>query len=306
MCALVRLTTRRARTRAMTAENAEVLELLDLQTQGKGVFLGPPERAARSRVFGGHVVAQALAAASFTVDGRPCHSMHAYFLRPGKPGRPIEYEVSAMRDGNSFATRKVIGVQRDEVILELTASFDVGSPGAEHRLAMPDVPAPESYPGEAEREALALAATPPELQEMVRHRWPMEVIRVNPRAFGDRTPDTAPVMTWMRMRGALMDDANLHRCALAYASDLGALEPTMRAIGLAFGDTSWQVASLDHALWFHRTFRFDEWLLFVFDSASVASGRGLNRGSVFTRDGVLVASVAQESLARGRDPNAPV
>ena len=133
---------------AMSAENAELLELLDLQSADKGIFIGPPARDPRSRVFGGHVLAQALAAACFTVDGRPCHSFHAYFVRPGKPGRPIEYEVAAMRDGQSFAMRKVVAVQRDEINLELIASFDRGSPGAEHRAAMPDTPPPESFPNE--------------------------------------------------------------------------------------------------------------------------------------------------------------
>jgi acyl-CoA thioesterase-2 len=286
----------------MPGETAPVLDLLDLQSVGQGQFLGPPAQDGGPRVFGGHVVAQALAAASFTVDGRPCHSLHAYFLRPGKPGRPIEYEVSSMRDGNSFAARKVVAVQRDELILELTASFDVGSLGPEHRTAMPDAPLPETYPAEAERDAAAKAGVPPEVQQHAFRRWPMEVIRVNARAFDSHTVDSEPVRVWMRMRGELPADRNLHRCALAYASDLGALEPTMRAIGAAFADTQLQVASLDHAVWFHRDFRFDDWLLFVFDSTSVASGRGFNRGSVFRRDGVLVASIAQESLARPRDP----
>ena len=168
---------------------------------------------------------------------------------------------------------------------------------------MPHTEPPESFASEAEREAQALLAAPPHLHEMVRRRWPMEVIRVDPRDFGDHTPDSTPVRVWMRMRGKLLDDENLHRCALAYASDLGALEPSMRSIGAAFSDDL-QVASLDHAVWFHRPFRFDDWLLFVFDSASVAAGRGFNRGSVFSRDGVLVASIAQECLMRKRSAQA--
>jgi acyl-CoA thioesterase-2 len=289
----------------MSSETAPVLELLDLQNTGQGQFLGPPMHDG-PRVFGGHVVAQALAAACFTVDAGPCHSLHAYFIRPGKPGRPIEYEVSSMRDGNNFATRKVVAVQRDEPILELTASFDAGSRGLEHRVAMPDVPLPETYPSEAEREAVLLERMPPELRAMAKRRWPMEVIHCDPRDFADRAPNPAPMRVWMRMRGTLMDDPNLHRCALAYASDFGALEPSMRAIGAQFGDSAIQVASLDHAVWFHRDLRFDDWLLFVFDCASVASGRGFNRGAVYRRDGVLVASIAQESLLRTRDPLAAV
>jgi acyl-CoA thioesterase-2 len=283
---------------------AELIELLDLQSVAPGQFTGPPERDSRTRVFGGHVLAQALAAACFTVDGRGCHSLHAYFLRPGKPGRPIEYEVQAMRDGQAFAMRKVVAVQRDEPTLELIASFDRGDLGAEHSIAMPDVPAPETFPDEDTRIAQALESAPPEFREMLARKRPIEAIRVDARSFGDRTPTTAPTRTWMRTRGRLFDDPNLHRCALAYASDMGALEPSMRAIGASFGDSGMQVASLDHALWFHRPFRFDEWLLFVFESVSVAAGRGMNRGWVFSRDGKLVASIAQEGVMRKREENA--
>jgi acyl-CoA thioesterase-2 len=283
---------------------AELLELLDLQSVGPGQFAGPPEQDSRTRVFGGHVLAQALAAASFTVDGRACHSLHGYFLRPGKPGRPIEYEVQAMRDGHSFATRKVVAVQRDEPTLELIASFDRGDLGPEHCIAMPVVPAPDTFPDEDTRIAQMLETSPPEFHEMLARKRPIEAIRVDARSFGDRTPTTTPTRTWMRTRGRLLDDPNLHRCALAYASDMGALEPSMRAIGASFGDGAMQVASLDHAVWFHRSFRFDEWLLFVFESVSVAAGRGMNRGSVFTQDGKLVASIAQEGVMRKRDENA--
>jgi acyl-CoA thioesterase-2 len=283
---------------------AELIELLDLQSVGPGQFAGPPERDSRTRVFGGHVLAQALAAACFTVDGRACHSLHAYFLRPGKPGRPIDYEVQAMRDGQAFATRKVMAVQRDEPTLELIASFDRGDLGAEHGIAMPDVPAPETFPDEDTRIAQALETAPPEFRDMLARKRPIEAIRVDARSFGDRTPTTEPTRTWMRTRGRLFDDPNLHRCALAYASDMGALEPSMRAIGANFGDSGMQVASLDHALWFHRPFRFDEWLLFVFESVSVAAGRGMNRGCVFSRDGQLVASIAQEGVMRKREETA--
>jgi acyl-CoA thioesterase-2 len=285
----------------MSAENTELLELLDLQSADKGVFVGAPSRDPRSRVFGGHVLAQALAAACFTVDGRPCHSFHAYFVRPGKPGRPTEYEVAAMRDGQSFAMRKVVAVQRDEINLELIASFDNGSPGAEHRAAMPDTPPPESFPDEATRTAQMLEIAPPELHDALRYKRPIELIRVDPRNFRDRTPSLAPLRTWMRTRAPLMDDPNLHRCALTYASDMGALEPSMRAVGALLGDGAMQVASLDHAVWFHRPFRFDDWLLFVLDSTSVAAGRGFNRGSIFSRDGTLVASLAQECVMRDRE-----
>jgi len=281
----------------------ELLELLNLQSVGQGVFLGPPSRDGAMRVFGGQVLAQALAAASFTLDGPVCHSLHAYFVRPGKPGRPIEYEVAAMHDGQSFSTRKVVAVQRDEVNLELVASFQ--DPDAaeqpEHALKMPEVPAPESFPDESERIARALQSAKPEHHALLSRKRPIESIRVEPRAFGDRTPSSAPIHVWMRARGTLVDDPNLHRCALCYASDMGILEPSLRAVGTGFGDGSMQVASLDHALWFHRAFRFDQWLLFVVESVSVAAGRGLSRASVFSRDGRLVASIVQEGLMRKRE-----
>ena len=284
---------------------AELLGLLDLRNVDKGIFSGAPAQDPRARVFGGHVLAQALAAACFTApEGWPCHSLHAYFLRPGKPGRPIDYEVAAMRDGSSFATRKVVAVQRDEVNLELIASFQQDEPAPEHQPTMPETPPPESFPGEEERTAQMLEMAPPALREQVARRRPVEMIRVEPRSFTDRAPVVAPIRTWMRTRSPLMDDPNLHRCALAYASDMGAIEPALRAIGANFGDGAMQVASLDHALWFHRPFRFDDWLLFVFEPVSVAGGRGLSRGSVWSRDGRLVASIAQEGVMRTRSETA--
>jgi acyl-CoA thioesterase-2 len=285
--------------------NDELLALLDLQSIGEGVFSGPPAPDIRGRVFGGQILAQALAAACFTApQGWPCHSLHAYFLRPGKPARPIEYEVSTMRDGQRFAARKVLAVQRDEIDLELIASFERTEPGAEYQVAMPDVAAPETFPPEDERIARLVENATPEQREVLERKWPIEFIRIDPIDAREQPPPTAAIRKWMRVRGRLPDDPNLHRCALAYASDFGALEPSVRAIGMSLGDTNVQVASLDHALWFHRPFRFDEWLLFSFESASVAGGRGLNHGSVYSRDGRLVASLMQEALLRPRDETA--
>jgi acyl-CoA thioesterase II len=284
----------------------ELLELLDLQGRGEGVFVGPPARHAAQRVFGGQLLAQALAAASFTApDDWPCHSLHAYFVRPGKPGRPIDYEVMAMRDGQRFSTRKVVAVQRDEVALELLASFESEESGPEQQLPAPEAPAPESFPPEAERLAKQLEqAKTPEQRAWIERRMPVEIIPIDPRSPGE-PPRSEPIRSWLRVRGRLPDDPRLHRCALAYASDLGALEPCMRAIGAAFGDTRMQVASLDHALWFHRPFRADEWLLFRFESVSVAAGRGLSRATIHDREGRLVASLSQEGLMRERSALAP-
>jgi len=284
----------------MDAGTESLLDLLDLQDAGGGLFIGPPSRESRFRVFGGQLIAQALAAASFTVDGRPCHSLHAYFIRPGKPGRPIEYEVSAMRDGRTFATRKVIALQRDEPTLELIASFASDAEGGEHQYEMPEVPPPESFPNEAERIEDSLKGVPPAVAEMLRTPRPVEVIQVQGRhRQGGARPSSTH--SWMRARCALTSDPNLHRCAFAYASDMMLLEPSMRSIGAKFWDDALQVASLDHAVWFHRPFRFDDWLLLASESTSVSGGRGFNRSSVFSRDGTLVASIAQEGMIRKRE-----
>jgi acyl-CoA thioesterase II len=285
----------------MEESAAELLELLNLQDQGQGVFTGPPAPDQLPRVFGGQLLGQALAAASFTAPPEwPCHSLHAYFLRPGKPGRPIDYEVSTMRDGQRFAARKVAAVQRNEVIFELTASFERDGSGPEQQEPMPDAPPPESFPPEDVRIAQMREASP-EVAAFFARKRPIEIIGIDPFDPVDRAPVIAPVRRWMRTRGSLMADPNLQRCALAYASDMGALQPSMRAIGVRPYDEDMQIASLDHAMWFHRPFRFDEWHLFTFHTNSVAAGRGLSRGTVHARDGSLVASVAQEGLMRPRE-----
>lgn len=292
-------------------ELPNLLEVLDLDRVDQGVYVGRPSVDGRNRVFGGHTIAQALAAACFSVGDMPCHSMHAYFVRPGLPGRPTQYEVSAIRDGNSFATRQVVAVQRDEVVLALSASFHQSTPDRafSYGAAAPEAPAPESFPPEAERTERLLQIVPPDLRELVRRRMPIETIRVDdfaplpvPAGEEETFLRTRPSRIWMRARTdvALPDDANFHRCAFAYASDAGPLEPCMRAVGATFGDASLQVASLDHSLWFHRPLRFDDWLLFSLECRAVAEGRALSRGSVFDRDGVLVASIAQEGVVRQR------
>jgi acyl-CoA thioesterase-2 len=287
----------------MSESPTELLEILNLESQGEGLFTAAPVQDGLDRVFGGQLLGQALAAATHSVlEDWPCHSLHAYFVRPGKPGRPIDYEVAAMRDGQRLATRKVVAVQRDEVILELTASFEREEPGAEHQEPMPAAPPPESFPSESERMARALALAAPEQRRFLERKRPIEFIAVDERDPRDRTPSADPLRYWMRVRGSLPSDARLHRCALAYASDMGALQAAMRAGGVAFGDSSVQVASLDHALWLHRPFRFDDWLLFTFHAISVSAGRGLSRGMVHTRDGRHVASLVQEGLMRARMP----
>ena len=284
----------------MSESSSALLEILDLESHGEGLFTAAPVLDGLERVFGGQLLGQALAAATHTVvEDWPCHSLHAYFVRPGKPGRPIDYEVSTLRDGQRLATRKVVAVQRDEVVLELTASFEREEPGAEYQQAIPDAPAPESFPPEDERIARALAAATPEQRRYLEFKRPVEFIAVDDR---NDAGSASPLRYWMRARGGLPNDARLHRCALAYASDMGALQAAMRAGGIAFGDHAMQVASLDHALWLHRDFRFDDWLLFTFSAVSVSAGRGLSRGTVHTRTGTHVASLVQEGLMRARTP----
>lgn len=281
---------------------AELLEQLDVQSQGQGVFIGAPARDLSPRVYGGQLLGQSLAAASFTAPPDwPCHSLHAYFVRPGKPGRPIEYEVAAMRDGQRFATRKVVALQRGEVIVELIASFEQAEPGPDSQRPMPDVPPPESFPPEPERLAEQLACAQPERRAYLERKRPIEHIEIDPRAPGGRAPSRAPVHHWARLRAALPNDPILQRCVLAYASDAVALEPSLRAVGAAHFDPELQIASLDHAVWFHRPPRLDDWLLYTFENISVSSGRGLSLGTIHTRDGQHVASVAQEGLMRKRD-----
>ena len=285
----------------MSAPVAELLEVLSLQAQGEGVFVAGPVHDGLERVFGGQLLGQALAAATHSVpEDWPCHSLHAYFVRPGKPGRPIAYEVYALHDGQRAGTRRVIAVQREQVILEMMASFALEQPGAEYQEPIPDAPPPESFPPEDQRLARALELAAPEQRRHMERKVPIEFIAVDERDPRDTAPSTGPLRYWMRVRGSLPGDPRLHRCALAYASDMGALQAAMRAGGVTFLPSAVQLASLDHALWLHRPFLFDDWLLFTFHAMSVSASRGLSRGSVHTRDGKHVASIVQEGLMRVR------
>lgn len=285
----------------MNAAVAALLELMELESQGQGVFVGPPAQDGRSRVFGGQLLGQALAAASFTTEPEwLCHSLHAYFLRPGKPGRPIEYEVASMRDGQLMATRKVTALQRGEVIFDLTASFERDIGGPEHQEPMPEVPAPETFPAEDARMAQRLTQLPPERRGMFEQEFPIEFIWPDEHGWVPPAASSATFCAWMRVRDRVPDDPKLHQALLAFASDMGALKPALRSVGLSHVNDQLLIASLDHALWFHRPFRVDEWLLFTFSPVSVASGRGLSRGVVHTRDGRHIASLAQEAIMRPR------
>jgi acyl-CoA thioesterase-2 len=277
-----------------------LLSILDLEPLEHNLFRGRSPQVGWQRVFGGQVIGQALVAAARTVDGRAAHSLHAYFMRPGDPSVPIIYEVDRIRDGKSFATRRVVAIQHGEAIFSMSASFQVEESGFDHQLPMPSVPPPEELPSESDLKALFVESAP----EPVRRYWererPLELRPVDLRHYLSREPLEPVQQVWIRATGRLPDDPNIHRSVLAYASDMTLLDTSLFAHGRNIFDRDLQVASLDHALWFHRPFRIDEWLLYNEDSPSASGARGFSRGSLFSRDGRLIASVAQEGLIRRR------
>lgn len=278
---------------------SRLLALLDLEKTGDVGFRGLSPAEPVQRVFGGQVLAQALIAASRTVgSGRLCHSLHAYFLRPGDPQVPILYDVERSRDGGSFSARRVVASQKGPPIFILASSFQRAEPGFEHQSQMPLVPAPESL--EDDQQVLLRGdGLAPALREWVARERPFETRSVLGRGLGDRPARPAVDHIWLKTRGALPDDPVIHRALLAFVSDMSLLDTALLPHGKSiFSDV--QVASLDHAMWFHRPFRADDWLLYAQDSPSASGARGFNRGAIFTRDGILVASVAQEGLIRPR------
>ena len=279
---------------------ASLLSLLDLEVIENNIFRGLSPKDRWQRVYGGQVLAQALVAAWRTVADRDCHSLHAYFLRAGDPKRPILYEVDRSRDGLSFSARRVAAIQNGEPIFIIAASFAKQEEGIEHQSKMPDVPAPESMPSEQEwRQALL-----PEVPEVARGWFlrarPIElrpVVPPNRFATGKHEPRQ---IIWFRAAGTLPPAMGLHQCFLAYASDMTLLDTSLLPHGYNLFTPDLQLASLDHAIWFHRPFRADEWLLYVQESPSASGSRSFNRGEIFRRDGTLVMSVAQEGLVRLR------
>jgi acyl-CoA thioesterase-2 len=275
---------------------------LDLERIDRDIFRGRSPDDGRAMVFGGQVAAQALVAAVRTTDGsRPVHSLHGYFLRPGDPRIPIIYEVDRVRDGSSFTTRRVVAIQDGEAIFITSASFQREQEGPSHQIEMPDVPPPEAVPSNDERiEAGVKAGVHPFYQFIQKLERPIEHRDLDPQQPDAMKPKPGPHHVWFKARGQLEDDPLLHQCVLAYASDFYLLESGLRHHGLTWFDRNLRVASLDHALWFHRPFRADEWILYSIHSPSTGGGRGLNFGHFFTRDGTLVATSAQEGLMRPR------
>ena len=276
-----------------------LLAVLDLAPDDGGdadTFVGQSQPQPWGRVFGGQVLAQSLTAAQRTLDpGRPVHSMHGYFLRAGDSSEPITFAVERLRDGRSFSARRTHALQFGRPILSMIASFQVPAAGLEHQLPMPDVPAPEDLPSIAERYG-HLDSAP--AKYWMRQR-PMDLRHVDEPIFLHGAAERrAHQAVWMRAVGTLPDDPALHAAVLAYASDYTLLEPVLRAHGRGWSDPGLKAASLDHAMWWHRPARADDWLLYVQDSPSAQGARGLGIGRIYTRDGILVASVAQEGMLR--------
>ena len=279
---------------------ADLLQLLELEQLEVNLFRGASRDIGAPQVFGGQVLGQALSAAAATVDGRVVHSLHAYFLRRGDCNAPIVYEVDRSLDGHSFSNRRIVAIQHGEQIFNMTASFQVGEIGFDHQVLMPQVPRPESLPDTDRPPPELLARVPERVRRFLEQPRPFEFRSVQPLDLL-RPRHEAPVrQIWFRAVGKLPDDEMLHRRLLAYVSDFFLLDTAMLPHGTQFLTSSIVMASIDHALWFHRALRVDDWLLYAIDSPSASGARGFARASVFARDGRLIASAAQEGLVRSK------
>lgn len=275
----------------------DLVKLLDLEAIEVNIFRGSSPDENRQRVFGGQVAGQALVAAARTVDEprRFVHSLHAYFLLPGDPNVPILYEVDRLRDGRSFATRRVVAIQHGRAIFNLQASFHDEEPGPDHQLAMPDdIPEPDSLPDFKTR----MAPHRDKLGDWYERPRPIDVRYVGADPISRQGTPASEQLVWLRAAGHLPDDPVLHACIVTYASDMTLLDTTVMPFGLAWDSPGMQMASLDHAMWFHRPFRADEWLLYDQRAISTSSARGLAGGAIFTAEGRLAVSVVQEGLTR--------
>ncbi len=284
---------------------ADLVDLLDVEEIDTDLFRGRRSTGGVGRVFGGQVIAQALQAAQRstpTDTGSPkvAHSLHAYFMRAGSEDHPIIYRVVRDFDGKSFATRRVIAMQRGTPILNLAASFQTPEDGFVHQDSMPDVPDPETLPTEADIRAQAAENVEERFRKQLTRARPIEIRPVFPRQWFDPQPAPPLQHSWFRAVAPLGDDAAMHRAVLADASAMALLGTCMLPHGINWTTPGFQTASLDHALWLHEDFRADDWLLYATDSPWAGHARGMNRGSIFARDGRLVASVAQEGLIRMR------
>lgn len=284
----------------MSSAVTNLLELLDLERLEINLFRGLSPQVGWQRVFGGQVIGQALVAAIRTVEDRPVHSLHAYFLLPGDPKVPILYEVDRIRDGKSFVTRTVKAIQHGHAIFSMSASYHRQEPGLSHQAEMPKVPPPEELPGEEELKKGVLPTMPDPVRRYYERDRPIEMRPVEFARYVSAGYRNTRFHVWMRATAPLPDDAAIHQCVLAYASDMMLLDSALIPHGRTVFEKSIQGASLDHALWFHRPFRADEWMLYAQDTPNAEGALGFARGLIFSRDGRLIASVAQEGLVRER------
>jgi acyl-CoA thioesterase II len=277
-----------------------LLEILNLEQLEVNLFRGLSPQTRWQRVYGGQVIGQALVAATRTVEERPVHSLHAYFLLGGDPKVPIIYDVDRIRDGKSFTTRRVVAIQHGQAIFSMSVSFHKDEPGFSHQAEMPKVPDPDQLPSEQQIRENVMPMMPEAVRRYYESERPIELRPVEYGRYLSREHRSPNFHVWIRTTAPLPDDAAIHQCVLAYASDMTLLDTSLIPHGQTVFNKRIQAASLDHALWFHRPFRADEWLLYAQDTPNASGARGLSRGLIFSRDGKLVASVAQEGLIRER------
>jgi acyl-CoA thioesterase-2 len=281
-----------------------LVDLLDLEKIEENVYRGRNETNRMQRLFGGQVAAQALSAACRTVESWLPHSLHGYFLRGGDPDVPVLFTVDRIRDGSSFTTRRVVAVQHGRAIFNAAISFHKEEAGFEHQDPMPEAPEPARLKSWEDRAREFPDRIPPHMREWMRAERAIEIRTSEPPSWLSSEPSRGPNFVWLRANGELPDDAILHRCLLAYASDMGFVDNLYRPHRRP-GPRNLMMASLDHALWFHRPFRIDDWLLYVQQSPTAFGARGFARGEIYSRGGALVASVAQEGLMRPIDSRSP-
>ncbi|PIP39062.1 MAG: acyl-CoA thioesterase II [Desulfobacterales bacterium CG23_combo_of_CG06-09_8_20_14_all_51_8] len=280
----------------------ELLALLKLEKIEENIFRGNSQDLGFGNVFGGQVLGQALSAATQTVpENRSAHSLHAYFMRPGDPSKPVIYQVDCIRDGKSFTTRRVVAIQKGRAILSMSASFHVAEPGFDHQDTMPEgIPGPDGLMSEVELAQTVSHKIPASIRNQILCVKPIEIRPVNPMNPFAPKKESPDRYVWFKTIHQMGADLAVHKYMLAYASDFGLVSTSLRPHGKTFWDPDMQVASLDHAMWFHRDFRMDDWLLYMIHSPNASKARGLNHGRIYTRDGVLVASTVQEGLIRYR------
>ena len=282
----------------MNESLTNLLNLLTLEPIGTDRYLGQSQDLGFRNLFGGHVLGQSLVAATNSCDGLGVHSLHAYFIRAGNTQSPIEYQVDRIRDGRSFSVRRITAIQDNSPILIMSASFQAPESGFEHQIEMPNVPPPESLQSELELARAVKDLIPERIREQFTSDRPIEIRQVDPVNPFKPEKKSPERYAWFRAVGTMPNSPTLNKCLLAYASDFGLMATCMRPHGVTFYQPDMMTASLDHAMWFYREFRMDEWLLYASDSPSAAHGRGFNRGNIFNQKGELVACVAQEGLFR--------